>query len=113
VLRPPTTRVPAFGLLAEREGDSNSEALRLQKRLRFLTEVPIRIRQVRHINGSLLFRVSRLVLGSRHGDWNLVPIRLAGVRGGSRSLGRVWELGGDTPNQSRFNPWTRFVSALN
>jgi hypothetical protein len=66
VLRPLTTRVPAFGLLAERESDSNFEALRLQKRLRFLTEVPIRIRQVRHINGSLLFRVSRLVLGSRH-----------------------------------------------
>jgi hypothetical protein len=64
VLRPLTTRVPAFGLLAERESDSNFEALRLQKRLRFLTEVPIRIRQVRHINGSLLFRVSRLVLGS-------------------------------------------------
>ena len=62
MLRPPTTRVPAFGLLAEREGDSNFEALRLQKRLRFLTEVPIRIRQVRHINGSQLFRVSRLVL---------------------------------------------------
>ena len=65
MLRPLTTRVPAFGLLAEWEGDSNFEALRLQKRLRFLTEVPIRIRQVRHINGSLLFRVSRLVLGSR------------------------------------------------
>ena len=31
--------------------------------MRFLTEVPIRIRQVRHINGSLLFRVSRLVPG--------------------------------------------------
>ena len=54
MLRPLTTRVPAFGLLAEREGDSSFEALRLQKRLRFLTEVPIRIRQVRHINGSLL-----------------------------------------------------------
>lgn len=58
MLRPLTTRVPAFGLLAEREGDSNFEALRLQKRLRFLTEVPIRIRQVRHINGSRLPRKS-------------------------------------------------------
>jgi len=29
------------------------------------------------------------VLVSRHGDWNLVPCRRAGVRGGSRSLGRL------------------------
>jgi hypothetical protein len=66
VLRPLTTRASAFGLLAEREGG------RLEfystagvKALRSLTEVPTRIRQVRHNNRSLLFWVSKLVLGSR------------------------------------------------
>ena len=40
MLRPPTTRVPAFGLLAEWEGDSNFEALRLQKRCGFSRKCP-------------------------------------------------------------------------
>src|ERR1035438_8592506 len=50
--------------VATTPGGSNFTAPRMQERLRPLTEVPTRIRQVRHNNRSLLFWVSKLVLGS-------------------------------------------------